>query len=148
MPTPNLRHLAFALPFFLFALRTAEAQPRALCDRGYQPSTTTFTDGVYIECWGDFTTTVRNYVSYQPCTSPGVYLSSDEVPSGSSAGRDRCTAMGVSGPALPCAAGLSVEIVKGAKDKCYSTSTSTKKQKGDLRCFRVENNMKVACKLF
>ncbi len=139
---------AVGCALLLAAPSSAEAQPRARCDHGYTPSVTTVSSGVLIECWRDVSTTVRNYVSYSPCASPGVYLSNDEISTGSSKGRDRCTAGGFSGPALPCAAGLSLEIVQGAKDKCYNTSTTTTKQKGDLQCYRMENNQRVACKLF
>jgi len=138
-----------ALVFNAFVSTDATAQPRAFCDKGYEPTSTTSINGVIIECWGKFTTTVKNYISYQPCVSPGVYLSNDETPSGSSAGRDRCTVAGVSGPSLSCAAGLTLEIVKGAKDKCYSTTTSTKSEKGEIRCYRIdEYNVKKACFTF
>jgi len=152
MPIPSLRHLpglaVTALLLSILAPRAAQAQPYAHCDKGFEPTSTTNLNGVIIRCVGKVTTTVRNYVTYQPCTPPGAYYSNDETPTGSAAGRDRCTAAGFSGPALPCAAGLSVEIVKGGKDKCYSNSSTTETIWGEVRCYRVENNVKVACRLF
>lgn len=64
--------------------------------------------------------TYRSYVSYKVCLPPGSYKTNDEVPSGSSKGRDRCTAVGFSGPALPCPIGKKLEIRKKKKDRCYT----------------------------
>lgn len=144
----SLRTLAVGCALFLAAPTAAEAQGRARCDVGFTASVTTVNSGVLIECRRLVTTTVRNYVSYSPCVSPGVYLVSDEISTGSSKGRDRCTAAGVSGPALACAPGLTLEIVEGAKDKCYSTSTKTTSELGEIWCYRPENNQRLACRVF
>jgi len=149
-PSPRAMFVAAALAAILsIAVATlAEAQPRARCDHGYQPTVTTVSSGVLIQCWKNVTTTVRHYVSYTPCSPPGVYYTNDETPTRSAAGRDRCTTAGLSGLALPCSPDLSLEIVKGAKDKWYTTSSTTSTEKGDIQCYRMEYNQKVACKLF
>jgi len=74
-----------------------------------------------IECTRQVPQPTREYENYQPCIPPGVYRSNDEVPSGNQRGRDRCMAMGISGPALPCPPGTTLEIRRGAQDRCFRT---------------------------
>jgi hypothetical protein len=77
--------------------------------------------------------------AYNPCVAPGQYLTSDEVPSGSLQGRDRCTVPGGigAGPALPCPpTHPSLQIRQGQRDRCFRTVTEQVTQYANVQLFQ------------
>lgn len=126
-----MRHLitsaAIAVAVLFAAPHSASAHERTLgwCDNGFTATLSTIAGKKKFQCIKWENRPHRVYYIYTPCVSPGVYRANDEVPNGRHRGRDRCTAAGISGPALPCSPGKRVEIVRGARDKCYVLEQKT-----------------------
>jgi hypothetical protein len=104
---------------------SAHEYSQGWCDSGFTGKAYRAGGKWWLECHKWENRPHRVYYNYNPCAAPGVYRVNDEVPTGRHRGRDRCTAYGVSGPALTCGLGKRVEIVRGGKDKCYVLEPKT-----------------------
>ncbi|MBE9031567.1 hypothetical protein IQ266_17680, partial [filamentous cyanobacterium LEGE 11480] len=75
---------------------------------------------------------VKTYARYKPCVRPGVYRPGDEAPG--TGGKDRCTAAGISGPALACPINARRrEIRRRRVDRCYRLTVRRIKRYTDIK---------------
>ena len=102
------------------SIQPSLAAKKVTCPSGYTLNQTGVTG--YMYCLKKIKQTYRSYYTYNPCMAPGVYNTNIEVNSGPTKGRDRCTAVGLIGPALLCGVGQTLEIRQNKKDACYKNN--------------------------